>query len=126
MDTKEKGFTLIELLVVISIIALLLSILIPVLSQAREQGKRTVCLFNHRTLVLAWLMYADENDDFLVRGLASDDPTQPGWVGYTGANPNVDQQLEAIKRGVFYRYTENPEVYRCPSAKEDEMRTYSR
>jgi len=54
------GFTLIELLVVIAIIAVLMSILMPALNRAREQGKRSTCLSNLKQLTLAWIMYADE------------------------------------------------------------------
>ena len=59
----EKAFTLIELLVVVSIIALLVSILLPSLSKAREQAKMVVCRSNLRQVGLALLFYADAHDD---------------------------------------------------------------
>ena len=58
-----KGFTLIELLVVIAIIALLMAILLPALSRAREMGKRAVCLAHIKQLQICWNLYCDENDD---------------------------------------------------------------
>jgi len=61
--TQSKGFTLIELLVVIAIIATLMAILMPALSLAREQGRRTVCMANVRRLAVSLKMYADTNDD---------------------------------------------------------------
>jgi prepilin-type N-terminal cleavage/methylation domain-containing protein/prepilin-type processing-associated H-X9-DG protein len=68
---RRKGFTLVELLVVISIIALLIAILLPSLSGAREQAKQTVCASNLRSLMLAIHTYAVANDDYLVTaGLA--------------------------------------------------------
>jgi prepilin-type N-terminal cleavage/methylation domain-containing protein len=51
------GFTLIELLVVISIIALLIAILLPVLTKAREAGKTVICLSNLRQIGMAATTY---------------------------------------------------------------------
>jgi prepilin-type N-terminal cleavage/methylation domain-containing protein/prepilin-type processing-associated H-X9-DG protein len=56
--SQVQGFTLIELLVVISIIALLLSILMPSLNKVREQGRKIVCGSNLKTLAAANMMYA--------------------------------------------------------------------
>jgi len=67
---SEAGFTLIELLIVIAIIALLMAILIPALNKAKEHGKRAACLNNLRQLTLAWMMYAQANDDKVVNGAA--------------------------------------------------------
>ena len=66
----DGAFTLIELLVVIAVIALLMAILIPVMSAAREGAQRAVCLSNLRQLTLAWIAYADEHDGKLVCGSA--------------------------------------------------------
>jgi prepilin-type N-terminal cleavage/methylation domain-containing protein len=58
---RRRGFSLIELLVVIGIIAILIAILVPVLSRARESAKRTVCSNHLRQLVTACTMYQVEN-----------------------------------------------------------------
>jgi prepilin-type N-terminal cleavage/methylation domain-containing protein/prepilin-type processing-associated H-X9-DG protein len=59
---KQKGFTLIELLVVIAIIALLLSILMPGLSKAKEYAKNILCRTNTRSFAMATHIYADDYD----------------------------------------------------------------
>jgi prepilin-type N-terminal cleavage/methylation domain-containing protein len=58
---RHRGFTLMELLIVIGIIALLVGILLPMVTRAREMASRTVCLSNIRQLQLGWLAYAEEH-----------------------------------------------------------------
>jgi len=65
---KRKGFTLIELLVVIAVIAILAAMLLPVLSQAREKARQTVCMNNLKQLGLATHMYAQDFDGYLPPG----------------------------------------------------------
>ncbi|MCC6578898.1 MAG: DUF1559 domain-containing protein [Phycisphaeraceae bacterium] len=62
---RRAAFTLIELLVVISIIALLLAVLLPALSGARERSRQINCSTNQRQIGMALYMYVNDNRDYI-------------------------------------------------------------
>ena len=99
-DRRRSAFTLVELLVVIGIIALLISILMPALNQAREQSNRTVCLSNLRELAMAMTMYTGDNQGKLPI-------LWPGSDDWTATN-DVLIALNEI-------YVKSPATFHCPS-----------
>ena len=64
----RRGFTLLELLVVIAMIAVLVALLLPALSSAKERARRASCLNNIRQFILATHLYAHDNEDQLPSG----------------------------------------------------------
>ena len=65
---RKKAFTLIELLVVISIIAVLLSILMPSLKKAKDKVRSVICQSNLKQWALPFAMYAEDNNGKFMRG----------------------------------------------------------
>ncbi len=128
---KNAGFTLIELLVVMSIISMLMSMMLPALSKAREQGKRVVCLSNLRQLTFGWMIYATNNDDKLCSADTNwDVPPPPGihWVVDGPAVPGnpIGGTKYAIKYGLLWPYvSENLDLYKCKSDSSELLRSYS-
>jgi prepilin-type N-terminal cleavage/methylation domain-containing protein/prepilin-type processing-associated H-X9-DG protein len=113
------GFTLIELLVVIAILA---ALLLPALSMAKVKAKSMACLNNGKQLVLAWQMYADDNNGKFVKN----DYTRESANGFTfgimdynngnpaGADTNT-AYLVGVKYSAMARYTVNAGIFKCPA-----------
>ncbi len=119
---RKNGFTLIELLVVISIIALLVAILMPALSKARQQATGAVCLLNEKSMLTGWLMYAEENDEKIVSSWTGYRVTPVVGYGFWVDNPtdmSLQAKKEAIRRGLLYEYIDTVEPYHCPGDKRD-------
>jgi len=136
LKRDEDGFTLVELLVVIAVIALLMAVLLPALVRAREQGKRAVCLHHLQQLMIAWIMYADSNNDKIVRGDAGEYDSYPEhageipWVKKDWDRPSdppmtIEEKKENIMKGALFRYTKDLRVYKCPTGQSENLRMYS-
>jgi prepilin-type processing-associated H-X9-DG protein/prepilin-type N-terminal cleavage/methylation domain-containing protein len=134
------GFTLVELLVVIGIIALLIGILLPTLSAARQQANMVKCLSQMRQLGNAVVLYAGDNGGWLP-SCDTCGPLYPAtfydsqenlilanatathtWVGWVDGGPTP----AALQNGTLWKYLKNAGIFKCPSdSNEFRTRTYS-
>ena len=78
---RKSGFTLIELMVVIAIIALMIAMLLPAVTQVRESARRTHCKFNIKQIGLAMANYESTCSRFPIPVYAS---LRNGNAGYSG------------------------------------------
>jgi len=97
---KRKAFTLIELLVVIAIIAILAGILFPVFNRARDAAKGVKDQAAIKQLTMGYIMYAQENDDYLPMGYRDDGASAtPRYVSGIAAALPYYKEKSLLKSG---------------------------
>ncbi|MFK7758865.1 MAG: type II secretion system protein [Phycisphaerales bacterium] len=116
LHERAEGFTLIELLVVIAIIALLIGILLPSLSGARNSARSVKCLASLRSQGIAFSLYTEDNNEVLPRTKHS--------VGFSGELTWGPQMFEYLTSQSFEGdsdlwqsdswWSATNEFYRCP------------
>jgi prepilin-type N-terminal cleavage/methylation domain-containing protein/prepilin-type processing-associated H-X9-DG protein len=116
------AFTLIELLVVIAIIAILASMLLPAMANAKKKGGQSKCISNLKQLGLGMMMYIDDNADYFP-GTASRNTYgyhKEDWIYWrtnTRQYPPVEKSPIASSLGLV-----NSNLFRCPNDKYDRER----
>ncbi|MHC4172243.1 MAG: H-X9-DG-CTERM domain-containing protein [Planctomycetota bacterium] len=116
------AFTLVELLAVIAILALLIAILLPALSRAKEKAREITCLNNLKQLQTCAQLYSLDHDGVLLPNrFAYNINTQAPSRGFSnkltwcpGLAP-FDTTTDNIKRGLLFTYNKSTDIYRCPS-----------
>lgn len=124
---KEKGFTLIELLVVIAIIALLLSIVIPAVSKAKDYAKRTICMNNIRQCMIGVVSQSEDNHQNVIQNYevssgktaaeyrednGSSLPPFNSYMCYHPNFPDTPRHLAVLYEG---DYITTAETFYCPA-----------
>ncbi len=112
-NARRHGFTLIELLVVISIIALLIGILLPVLGAARSEARAIRCAAHQRSLASAFTAYTIDNRDTLPPSYAYLDSS--GGYGFKPGSYNTGHPGGYLHwSGLIFELTEG-DAFTCPS-----------
>ena len=121
----KRYFTLLELLITVAIIGILVTLLMPSLSQARERAREAVCLSNERQLGIAFFSYSTESGGFLPA--AYDFSNRYSWDDHLSEYMGLGwSSTEKGKNGSVI--VDNWQVFSCPSndvSFKDPRRSYA-
>ena len=111
---RGRGFSLLELLVVLAVTLLLTSLLLPALSQLRENAHRVICSSNLRQTGMAIVMYADDHNRSLPHSVFGEKggSKQEMMAAHRGGEP---ENWEGLGHLYAEYYCETPETFYCPS-----------
>ena len=114
--TKQPRFTLIELLVVIAIIAVLASLLLPVLNRVREQAKLAACASNQRQVYAALSLYSTDQDGQYPSTHAQPNTNPNSVYSPTDLYFSHGASVGPMQLGLLYSagFLETPGVFYCP------------
>lgn len=127
----KRAFSLIEVLVAVGVMAVLAAILLPSLAQAREQGRRAVCLGNLKQLAVATQVYLDQNRDCFWRYFEDTEAPygRKWWFGFEPDGPSYGQNLRPLdkRQGVLARQLRSlDDGLQCPDFPYTDGRYYEK
>lgn len=126
---KDNYFTLIELLVVIAIIAILTSLLLPVLSSVKGKGRQVSCLSNSRQIQLAYNSYSMVHDDIMlvprarektsaIENRGFDAPEGAVWIWFLKDELNMPELTADGGSWSAIPLKYQKKVFTCPGSKQ--------